>query len=260
MTNEARRTGVTLRAAGAMGWLAMAASLAACSGGGSKSGPGASLDPSDYTVSYRSQVRVPGDGAVMKEQAFADQVSRLDPIEAKRCPVSNDAAFQTAADALGGITWTHPVAILKDQSLPPLYKGKRPAAASAARADGRRRGGRRTPPGRRAHDRAPGSRRLPGQHGDLPVAAARSARREDRRPDARAELRAQAAGAAEVLLLPGQRARAARQRPVGQRGGAAALPRDARRASTSSTRSCWTSRASRTRACSTARSSSTRTC
>src|SRR5262249_55793763 len=65
---------------------------------------------------------------VMKEQAFADQVARLDPIEATRCPVSNAPAFQAAADALGGITWTHPVAILKDQSLPPLYKGRVPPA------------------------------------------------------------------------------------------------------------------------------------
>ena len=62
----------------------------------------------------------------MKEQAFVDQVSRLDPIAAKRCPVSNAASFQTAADALGGITWTHPIAILKDQSLPPLYQGRLP--------------------------------------------------------------------------------------------------------------------------------------
>ncbi len=94
--------------------------------GGSKVAVDPTFDPSDYTVSYRSQVRVPADGTVMKEQAFADQVGRLDPIAAKRCPVTNSAAFQTAADALGGITWTHPIAILKDQSLPPLYKGRVP--------------------------------------------------------------------------------------------------------------------------------------
>jgi hypothetical protein len=50
----------------------------------------------------------------------------LDPIAAKRCPVSNDAQFQTAVDALGGINWTHPVDILKDLSLPPLYRGHIP--------------------------------------------------------------------------------------------------------------------------------------
>jgi hypothetical protein len=79
-----------------------------------------------YTVSYRSLVRVPDDGAVMKHVAFIEQVGRLDPIAAKRCPVSNDAEFQVTSDTLGGITWTHPVAILKDQSQPPLYRGRIP--------------------------------------------------------------------------------------------------------------------------------------
>ena len=104
------------------------ASLVGCGGGGSGSpvGPSTHDDPGALTVSYRSNVRVPSDGTVMKEEAFAEQVSRLDPIAAQRCPVSNAPAFQTAADALGGITWTHPVAILKDASLPTLYKGRVP--------------------------------------------------------------------------------------------------------------------------------------
>jgi hypothetical protein len=127
MLTLARRTLTTLHATGALLGLAMAAGC----GGGSTNGPKILMtqqqgDPGAYTVSYRSQVRVPGDGVVMKAQMFADQVNHLDPIEAVRCPVSNSAAFQTTADALGGITWTHPVAILKDQSLPPLYQGKVP--------------------------------------------------------------------------------------------------------------------------------------
>jgi hypothetical protein len=130
MATRTTRNSKTRRALGAMLSLTVSASLASCNGGGGGSGPKPTdktdLTPSDYTVSYRSLVRVPGDGVIMKEQAFADQVSRLDPIAAKRCPVSNDAAFQTAADALGGITWTHPIAILKDESLPPLYKGRLP--------------------------------------------------------------------------------------------------------------------------------------
>ncbi len=81
-----------------------------------------------YTLSYRSQVRVPASGAVMSYDDFAAQVSRLDPLAAKRCPVSNDAEFQTAVDALGGINWTHPVDILKDLSQPPLYRGHIPPA------------------------------------------------------------------------------------------------------------------------------------
>jgi len=113
--------------------LTVGVSLAGCGGGArpATTGPTTPFDPTDFTVSYRSAVRVPGDGTVMQEQAFVDQVSRLDPIEAERCPVSNAPAFQTAADALGGITWTHPVAILKDQSLPPLYKGQLPSYRGA---------------------------------------------------------------------------------------------------------------------------------
>ena len=129
---KASTTTSTVRAIGALLSLTAAAGLAGCGGGKSGGGGPQTMttpppsDPGAYTVSYRTQVRVPSDGLVMKEQAFADQVAKLDPIEAKRCPVSNSAAFQTAADALGGITWTHPVEILKDLSLPPLYKGKVP--------------------------------------------------------------------------------------------------------------------------------------
>jgi hypothetical protein len=131
MAMSVRLRRATFRALGAVLSLTMGTCLAGCGGRGGGSAASTStaqpsLDPTDYTVSYRSQVRVPGDGVVMKEQAFADQVSRLDPIAAKRCPVSNAASFQTTSDALGGITWTHPIAILKDQSLPPLYKGRIP--------------------------------------------------------------------------------------------------------------------------------------
>jgi hypothetical protein len=132
-------TSPTFRALGALLSLATGASLG-CGGGGNAPGPtpGPSMkpDPTAYTLSYRSEVRVPADGVVLKEQAFVDQVAKLDPIEAMRCPVSNGAAFQTAADALGGITWTHPVAILKDESLPPLFKGRIPPPQAAIPATG----------------------------------------------------------------------------------------------------------------------------
>ena len=85
-----------------------------------------------YTLSYRSQVRVPADGTVMTYDAFAAQVSRLDPLAALRCPVSNDTQFQAAVDKLGGINWTHPVDILKDLSLPPLYRGHFPPMQNTA--------------------------------------------------------------------------------------------------------------------------------
>ena len=107
--------------------------------GGSGGGAGTAADagsidgqatpPQDltaYTLSYRSKVRVPASGTILSYDDFAGQVSRLDPLASKRCPVSNDAEFQTAVDALGGINWTHPVAILKDLSQPPLYRGQIP--------------------------------------------------------------------------------------------------------------------------------------
>jgi len=85
-----------------------------------------------YTLSYRSQVRVPSSGTVMTYDDFAAQVSRLDPLAAMRCPVSNDAQFQAAVGALGGINWTHPVDILKDLSQPPLYQGHIPPMQNTA--------------------------------------------------------------------------------------------------------------------------------
>ena len=61
-------------------------------------------------------------------------------------------------------------------------------------------------------DRAARPGWLPGEHGHLPVAAPRAARRQDGRSGARAQLRAEAARTAQVLLLSGERARAAGQR------------------------------------------------
>jgi hypothetical protein len=144
-----RTTGTPLRALGSLLCLLAGPGLAGCggdakgsaspggTGGGSSGGSGGggaaptSPDPGAYTVSYRTEVRLPDAGVVMKAQAFIDQVNLLDPIATKRCPVSNSAAFETTADALGGITWTHPVAILKDESLPPLYEGKLPPPQEA---------------------------------------------------------------------------------------------------------------------------------
>jgi hypothetical protein len=110
--------------------------LAGCGGADIGGGGGGGIDGgvsqpepanlAQYTLSYRSTVRVPGEGAVLSYDAFAEQVSRLDPLAAKRCPVSHDTQFQAAVDALGGINWTHPVVILKDQSQPPLYRGRIP--------------------------------------------------------------------------------------------------------------------------------------
>jgi len=100
--------------------------LAAADGGGVQGDVTPPSNLADYTISYRTQVRVPSSGAILSYDDFAAQVSRLDPIAAKRCPVSHDAEFQAAVTALGGISWNHPVDILKDLSKPPLYRGHLP--------------------------------------------------------------------------------------------------------------------------------------
>jgi hypothetical protein len=141
MPTRARRTTANLRVFGSMLCLTAAASFAGCHGGISgkpdeKTKPDpidkTKPDPADYTMSYRSLVRVPEYGVILKQAAFVEQVSRLDPIAAKRCPVVNNRAFQTAADALGGITWTHPIAMLKDQAVPPLFRGRIPPPSPPA--------------------------------------------------------------------------------------------------------------------------------
>ncbi|MFH1016771.1 MAG: hypothetical protein V1798_01155 [Pseudomonadota bacterium] len=92
--------------------------LAGCS-----SGP----DPVSYSVSYRNQVRLPHANEMLKAATFALQIKDKDPIRPIRCLAEESAEFQKIADDLGGIEWNQPVEILKDRSLPPLYKGKRGA-------------------------------------------------------------------------------------------------------------------------------------
>jgi hypothetical protein len=75
-------------------------------------------------VSYRSHVRLPGDGAVLSAEAFATQLQAKDPIGGVRCSAEESPAYRDVSSFLGGVTWSHPVAILKDSSLPTLYDNK----------------------------------------------------------------------------------------------------------------------------------------
>jgi hypothetical protein len=77
-----------------------------------------------YTVSYRSKVRLPRDGAVLSADAYAKQLKARDPVAPIRCAAEESPPFQELSAYLGGITWRHPVAIVKDESFPPLYDGK----------------------------------------------------------------------------------------------------------------------------------------
>ena len=53
---------------------------AGIAGTGGTTPPGQPVGDADYTVSYRTGVRVPSDGTVMAAQAFVNQVNLLDPI------------------------------------------------------------------------------------------------------------------------------------------------------------------------------------
>jgi hypothetical protein len=95
------------------------------------------VSPEAYTVSYRSQVRLPDDGAVLSADGFASQLRKRDPVSPIRCLADESPAFRDLTAFLGGIAWSHPVAIVKDASFPPLYDGKyEPMAEGASASDG----------------------------------------------------------------------------------------------------------------------------
>jgi hypothetical protein len=101
--------------------------LAACSGGSSGgNGPGVTTEASGaaYTVSYRNKVRLPSSGKEMQANEFAAQLKARDPIAPIRCPGEESPAYQDITQFLGGISWSHPVSIIKDSAYPPLYDEK----------------------------------------------------------------------------------------------------------------------------------------
>ncbi len=83
-------------------------------------------DNAQYTVSYRNATPVPADNAQLDFAEFREQLDRFDPLKTMRCPLSRQSKeYAKLVDKLGGVPWTNPVAILKDQSRPRLYHGKR---------------------------------------------------------------------------------------------------------------------------------------
>jgi len=84
-------------------------------------------DPTQFTVSHRNQVRLPGDGTAMTAESFAGQVKKRDPIAKVRCAADTSQAYKDATTFLGGVAWSHPVSVLLDQSLPPLWDRELPA-------------------------------------------------------------------------------------------------------------------------------------
>lgn len=117
-------------------FVACMALLAGCSGGDGEY----VADPAAYTVSYRNQVRLPWGGSSLTAERFATQLRARDPVAPVRCGAEESESYRDVTAFLGGIAWSHPMAIIKDASLPPLYEGEqelaqREGAASAGAAD-----------------------------------------------------------------------------------------------------------------------------
>lgn len=104
-----------------LGFLAV---LAGCSSGASDDPKVTEADPSAFTVSYRNHVRLPRDGAPLTAESYATQIRTSDPVSQIRCGAEESPAYNDVSAFLGGITWSHPMAIVKDASLPPLYDAK----------------------------------------------------------------------------------------------------------------------------------------
>jgi len=106
--------------------LLLLAALAATSTAACSSSEEYEPDPTQFTVSYRSKVRLPAEGTGMTADTFAAQVKQRDPIAATRCAADEAQAYKDATAFLGGVAWSHPVALLLDKSLPPLYDRELP--------------------------------------------------------------------------------------------------------------------------------------
>lgn len=101
------------------------ASMAASAGCSSGSSDLVEPPPADqYTVSYRNQVRLPPEGTVLAADSFAAQLRTRDPIAPIRCLAEESPAFKDVTTFLGGIAWSHPMAIVKDSSFPPLFDAR----------------------------------------------------------------------------------------------------------------------------------------
>jgi hypothetical protein len=100
--------------------------LAGCSSGAASSPDDktTSVDPTSFTVSYRNQVRLPKDGETLSAETYATQIRAKDPVSQIRCGAEDSPAYSDISAFLGGISWSHPVAIVKDASLPTLYDAK----------------------------------------------------------------------------------------------------------------------------------------
>lgn len=94
---------------------------------------------SDVPIRSDVGLPIPVRGQVLSAQALAQQLASYDPGSLFRCAVADDARYQAAIDALGGVTWGYNVRVIVDESEPRYLAGvERPLVQepSAASGDG----------------------------------------------------------------------------------------------------------------------------
>jgi hypothetical protein len=72
------------------------------------------------TVAQRVSLSLPAPGTLLAAGTLAEQLSGYDPASLLRCALPEQAGFDAAIDALGGVAWGHRIAVLEDQSQPSL--------------------------------------------------------------------------------------------------------------------------------------------
>ncbi|MEO8180379.1 MAG: hypothetical protein ABI895_16195 [Deltaproteobacteria bacterium] len=75
------------------------------------------------TVSQRVGLPLAGQGAILRAGELARQLSGYDPGSLLRCQLAEQAAYDAAVDALGGVRWGYSVSKLEDQSQPRFLAG-----------------------------------------------------------------------------------------------------------------------------------------
>jgi hypothetical protein len=129
------------------GLLAMALALSGCASGdtarhGDEAGTSEGTIPSEQpfaantsffqanTISRRVGLPLAGRGALLNATALAKQLTGYDPGSLLRCELAEQAAYDAAVDALGGVSWGYGVSALEDQSKPRFLAGFQNQAVS----------------------------------------------------------------------------------------------------------------------------------
>jgi len=77
------------------------------------------------TVSQRVGLPLSRQGAILDATALAKQLAGYDPDSLLRCQVAEQAAYDTAIDALGGVRWGYGVSALEDRVRRHIPRGSR---------------------------------------------------------------------------------------------------------------------------------------